>query len=118
MWDPNSGANHGTLIVSISQWRQKIPIVCFQVFFEQGVSMKQLNTIDWVALVLLIIGGINWGLVGFFTFDLVAAIFGPLTAMSRIIYGLVGISAVYVAFVSPAFSRKSAPKARHAQQHA
>lgn len=48
------------------------------------------------ALVLLIIGGINWGLIGFFQFDLVAAIFGGQSAaLSRIVYGIVGLSALY-----------------------
>jgi len=47
-------------------------------------------------LLLVIIGAINWGLIGFFQFDLVAAIFGGQTAMlSRIIYGLVGIAGLY-----------------------
>ena len=43
---------------------------------------------------LLIVGGLNWGLVGLFEFDLVAAIFGDMTALSRIVYVLVGISAL------------------------
>lgn len=59
--------------------------------------MTRLNTWDWVALVLLIIGGLNWGLVGLFSFDLVAAIFGELSIFSRIIYILVGIAAVFMA---------------------
>ena len=45
-----------------------------------------------IAYILVIIGAINWGLIGFFNFDLVAAIFGEMSVMSRIIYGLVGIS--------------------------
>ncbi len=49
-----------------------------------------------VALTLLIIGGINWGLIGFFQFDLVAAIFGGQeAALSRLVYALVGLSALY-----------------------
>ncbi|PLR79384.1 DUF378 domain-containing protein [Bacillus sp. V3-13] len=52
-----------------------------------------MSTIQRIALVLTIIGAINWGLVGFFQFDLVAAIFGGQdSALSRIIYGLVGIA--------------------------
>lgn len=48
------------------------------------------------ALALVIIGGINWGLIGFFQFDLVAAIFGGQTsALSRIVYGIVGLSGLY-----------------------
>lgn len=50
-----------------------------------------------IALILLVVGGLNWGLVGFFGFDLVAAIFGDASVLSRIVYSLVGISAVYVA---------------------
>lgn len=51
-----------------------------------------MSTIQRIALVLTIIGAINWGLIGFFQFDLVAAIFGGQdSALARIIYGLVGI---------------------------
>ncbi|MGM5483487.1 MAG: DUF378 domain-containing protein [Nanobdellota archaeon] len=58
--------------------------------------MKKNNVIDWVALILLVIGGINWGLVGFFKYDLVASIFGgSTTILARIVYALVGISALY-----------------------
>lgn len=54
--------------------------------------MKALNI---VTLILIIIGGINWGLVGIADFNLVAAIFGPLSVLSRIIYILVGLSAIW-----------------------
>ena len=54
-----------------------------------------MKIIDKVALVLIIIGAINWGLIGFFKFDLVAAIFGQMRAFSRIIYALVGISGLW-----------------------
>ncbi len=67
--------------------------------------MTKLTTLDWVALILVIIGGLNWGLVGLFRFDLVAAIFGQLSALSRIIYVLVGIAAVYLAVISPRLGR-------------
>lgn len=50
-----------------------------------------------IAFVLLIVGGLNWGLIGFFGFDLVAALFGPMSAMTRLIYDLVGISTIWVA---------------------
>jgi len=53
-----------------------------------------MKAIDWIAIVLLIVGGINWGLVGFFGFDLVNWIFG-VGALSDWIKGFVGISAVY-----------------------
>jgi len=51
--------------------------------------------IDRIALILNIIGGINWGLVGIFKFDLVAYLFGDGTALSRIVYILVGIAALW-----------------------
>jgi len=60
--------------------------------------MQKLNTIGLIALVLVIIGGLNWGLVGFFGFDLVAALFGSASMISNIIYDLVGLSALYLAF--------------------
>ncbi len=52
--------------------------------------------IDWTALTLVIIGAINWGLIGFFQFDLVATIFGGVESwVSRIIYALVGLAGLY-----------------------
>ena len=54
--------------------------------------MRIVNT---VTLVLLIVGGLNWGLVGLFGFDLVAAIFGPMSLLSRVVYSLVGLSALW-----------------------
>jgi uncharacterized protein len=54
--------------------------------------MKALNLLT---LILTIVGGINWGLVGFAEFDLVAALFGPGSGLSRMVYALVGLSAVY-----------------------
>ena len=54
-----------------------------------------LSGIDWTALVLVIIGGLNWGLVGLFNFHLVAAILGVGTALSSIVYILVGLAAIW-----------------------
>jgi uncharacterized protein len=51
--------------------------------------------LDWIALILVIVGGINWGLVGAFNFDLVATIFGAMSTVTRIVYVLVGIAAIY-----------------------
>lgn len=53
--------------------------------------MRALNKIS---LLLLIVGGLNWGLVGLFGFDLVATLFGEMSVLSRIVYVLVGVSAV------------------------
>ena len=54
-----------------------------------------MKVIDKFALVLIIIGAINWGLIGLFQFDLVATIFGEMSIISRIVYGLVGLSGLW-----------------------
>ncbi len=54
-----------------------------------------MKVIDRIALVLVIIGAINWGLIGFFNFNLVEMIFGNMTIIARIIYALVGISGLW-----------------------
>lgn len=54
-----------------------------------------MKIIDKIALVLVIIGAINWGLIGIFNFNLVEMIFGNMTVISRIIYALVGISGLW-----------------------
>ena len=59
-----------------------------------------MKIIDKVALVLIIIGAINWGLIGFFKFDLVAAIFGQMSAFSRIIYALWPVSSILMKSLS------------------
>ena len=65
--------------------------------------MKKFDVLVWV---LLAIGGLNWGLVGFFEFDLVAAIFGEMSALSRLIYILVGLAAAYdILFIKAIWSR-------------
>lgn len=62
-----------------------------------------MNIIYNIAIILVLIGALNWGLVSIFKFDLVAALFagegkfGNISSLSRIIYGLVGLSAIYVA---------------------
>lgn len=62
--------------------------------------MNKLNAFDWLAVVLVIVGGLNWGLVGILKFDLVAAIFGDMSAISRVVYTLVGLAAIYLAAIS------------------
>jgi uncharacterized protein len=59
-----------------------------------------MRKLDWLAGTLVLVGGLNWGLVGLFKFDLVAWIcggldFGETNAVSRVIYSLVGLAAVY-----------------------
>ena len=54
------------------------------------------STIDWIALVLVIVGAINWGLVGLFDFNLVSLIFGAVGWLETLIYALVGLSGIYM----------------------
>jgi uncharacterized membrane protein YuzA (DUF378 family) len=55
-----------------------------------------LEALNIITLILIIIGGLNWGLVGLFQFDLVAAIFGgQTTAVARVAYALIGLSALW-----------------------
>ncbi|AWK52249.1 DUF378 domain-containing protein [Clostridium beijerinckii] len=54
-----------------------------------------MKTLDTIALILVVIGGINWGLIGFFQFNLVGSLFGDVSMITRIIYSLVGIASIY-----------------------
>ena len=62
--------------------------------------MNKLGVLDWLALILLVIGGLNWGLVGIFNLNLVEVIFGDMTIITKIIYAVVGLSAVYLLLTS------------------
>lgn len=59
---------------------------------------KKKSFLDWLALVLVIVGGLNWGLWGLFKLDLVNAIFGSMPTLANIVYILVGLSAVYLIY--------------------
>lgn len=67
-----------------------------------------LAVVSVIALVLLIVGGLNWALVGLFNFDLVAAIFGDMSIVSRVVYVLVGAAALYALTLLPRLSRRPA----------
>ena len=58
-----------------------------------------MNILRYTAYVLVLIGALNWGLIGLFGFNLVSAIFGDMTVLSRIIYSLVGVGAI-IAMIS------------------
>ena len=58
--------------------------------------MKKLNVFDWFALILLVVGGLNWGLVGIFDIDAVGVIFGAMSVLARAVYVLVGLAAVFL----------------------
>jgi uncharacterized membrane protein YuzA (DUF378 family) len=57
--------------------------------------MIKLSMLDWLAKILVIIGALNWGLVGIFNVDLVAAILGDMSLLARVVYILVGVSGVW-----------------------
>lgn len=69
-------------------------------------SEKRMKALEWIPMLLLIIGGINWGLVGLFDVDLVAMIFGEGSGISRVIYALVGLSALYSLYLSTRMSSR------------
>lgn len=56
-----------------------------------------MKVLDITVTVLLVVGALNWGLVGFFGFNLVGAIFGEATALTRLVYALVGLCGIYEA---------------------
>ena len=62
--------------------------------------------VDVVAYVLVLIGAINWGLIGFFDFNLVARLFGDMSTISRIIYALVGLAGIYCIVSLPGMLRR------------
>jgi len=62
-----------------------------------------MKALKLISQILIIVGGLNWGLIGLFSFDLVAAIFGEMSVLSRIVYTLVGISALYQLFTIQSF---------------
>jgi len=64
----------------------------------KGSGNMKISNIGWVAFVLVVVGAVNWGLVGVFDYNLVAHIFGQGSVVSKIIYGLVGVSGLYMIF--------------------
>ncbi len=68
--------------------------------------MKKLGGLDWLALILVIVGGLNWGLVSLLNWNLVDTLFGTMSSLSQIVYGLVGLSAIYVLVISGKLGKK------------
>ncbi len=62
--------------------------------------MAKKSALDWIAMVLLIIGGLNWGLVGLFNYNLVESLFGSIPIIGTIVYVLVGLSALYMIYTA------------------
>jgi uncharacterized membrane protein YuzA (DUF378 family) len=75
---------------------------------KEEVIMKR-TTLDWICFVLVVIGGINWGLVGLLNINLVQGIFGFIPGIARIIYILIGIAAGYMIYVAIRQSRPTPP---------
>ena len=73
---------------------------------KRGNEMKSLNALDWIALILIIIGGLNWGLIGAFDFNLVTFLLGKMPVLQTIIYLLVGLSALYGIYMLASLSKK------------
>jgi uncharacterized membrane protein YuzA (DUF378 family) len=79
---------------------RRVPTICYvKGEYQMAQNSNVLKGFDVAAVILLIIGALNWGLVGLFGFNLVAALFGEMSAISRLIYVLVGISALYRLFL-------------------
>ena len=60
--------------------------------------MAKKNWLDWTAWILVIVGAINWGLVGLFSFDLVNVIFGSISWLATLVYVLVGLAGLYMLY--------------------
>ncbi len=71
--------------------------------------MRKLSVIDWIALVLLILGGLNWGAITVLDLNLVNQVLGGLFAgwVLKLVYALIGVSAVYFIFIAGGLRRKS-----------
>jgi uncharacterized membrane protein YuzA (DUF378 family) len=69
-------------------------------------SSSKMGAVDWIAMVLLIVGGLNWAMVGLFSVDVVASLFGVQSPISRLVYVLVGLSALYSIFLSTKMARR------------
>jgi hypothetical protein len=65
-----------------------------------------MKTFDILAAILVVVGAVNWGLVGLFQFDLVATIFGDMSVMSRLVYVLVGVAGAFQAIQWKAIQRR------------
>ncbi|MEM1243256.1 MAG: DUF378 domain-containing protein [Pseudomonadota bacterium] len=68
--------------------------------------MRSLNALDWICIILVFVGAINWGLVGLFSFNLVSAIFGDQTILARIVYFVVALAGIYLIVASGKLGRK------------
>ncbi len=56
---------------------------------------EMMKSVDVITLFLVVVGALNWGLLGIFSFDLFATVFGPMTVLTRIVYTLIGVAGIY-----------------------
>ncbi len=75
----------------------------------ETTSQRTLSALTWLAIVLVIVGAINWGLVGLINFNLVAALFGSGSGLSRLVYVLVALAGIYLIGAAPGFRRPARP---------
>jgi len=68
--------------------------------------MKNLGGLDLIALILVIVGGINWGLISILDWNLVEKLFGEMSMVSQIVYGIVGLAAVYLLVILGKIGKK------------
>ena len=68
--------------------------------------MNKLSTFDWVALIIIIVGAINWGLVGLFKIDIIKVIFGDMTIFARMLYIIVGLAGLHLLILSFKLGKK------------
>jgi uncharacterized protein len=63
----------------------------------------RVGALDWLAIILTVVGALNWGLIGLFNFNLVEFLFGSMTLLTRIVYILVGLAGLYLIFTASKF---------------
>ena len=68
---------------------------------------KQMKALEWIPMLLLAVGGLNWGLVGLFNFNLVSFLFGEMTTLTRLVYVVVGLCALYSLYLSSRISSRN-----------
>ena len=74
-------------------------------------SLSTMSGLDYTAMVLMIVGGLNWAMVGLFGVDVVASLFGAGSALSRLVYVLVGLAALYSIYTLVKMARHPSPAA-------
>lgn len=66
----------------------------------------EMSVWDWIALVLVVVGGLNWGLVGLLNLDVVRAVFGTIPVLEQIVYIIIGLGAVYMIYAAAMKKKK------------